>query len=241
VRRSLQPLFLVAAACAVLCGAPVRAQESPARQPVAQEAAQEPPTGGDGLQRADIEILRQRYRPALHPGDPLRIVGNEQDGNQLRARTPLLARGEHTPLQVDIEASYQRALAMYGDGAVYHTQLPPANKAEPVPRALRPRVAAPEPAPRLRGPEATPWSVLAGLFVSVLLLVWFFVRVRPALVAPKELQATPEPQAEDFVFRPTRRANPPVSLPKFEPPAALPQGPAPVDNGARMGRRPKQR
>jgi hypothetical protein len=83
--------------------------------------------------------------------------------------------------------------------------------------------------------------VLAGLSVSGLLLMWFFVRVRPALVAPQEPLTPPEPQEEAFVFRPTRRATPSVSLPKFEPPSPLPQHPTGVDNGARMVRRPKQR
>ncbi len=244
MRRTLHSLFLAAACAAALGGSPLRAQQAPAAPPPAkEEAVQERSTedSSDVPQPADIEALRQHYRPALHPGDPLRIVGNEQDGNQLRENTPLLGRGEHASLQVDIEASYQRALAMYGDGASFHSPLPTAEKAEPAARPRPPRETAPEVAPKVRGPEATPWSVLAGVSVSVLLLVWFFVRVRPALVAPQEAPAPAETESEAFVFRPTRRASAPVFAPPAEPPAPLPQRPSGVGNGARMVRQPKQR
>ncbi len=244
MRRTLRALLFAAASTSALCGAPLRAQQPPAEPPPAKdELAQEPSKEGssDVPQPADIEALRQHYRPTLHPGDPLRIGGNEQDGNQLRVNTPLLARGEHTPLQVDIEASYQRALAMYGDGAQFHSPLPPAQKGEPAARLRSPRETAPEPAPKMRGPEATPWSVLAGVSVSVLLLVWFFVRVRPALIAPQEAHAPADTESEAFVFRPTRRASAPVFAPLAEPPAPLPQRPSGVGNGARMVRQPKQR
>jgi len=191
----------------------------------------------------ELEPLREHYRPALHPGDPLRLVGLEQDGNELRAKTPLLARGELEPLQVDIEASYQRALGLYG-GTLYHVPLPAASGG-PKPAARRPRYFEPEPEPEARGPAATPWSVLAGLSVSVLLLVWFFLRVRPALVAPLEVLAgvppAPESEPEEFVFRPTRRTPAPSTGVFDQAPSALPQRPARPGSDARTTKQPRRR
>jgi hypothetical protein len=220
MKRALTLLF-----CTVLGAAPLRAQDAPAE---------------------DSAPLREHYRPALHPGDPLRIVGLEQDGNELRARTPVLARGEHEPLQVDGEASYRRALALYG-GTLYHVPLAPASAAEPKPAARHPRYVEPEPEPEARGPAATPWSVLAGLSVSVLLLVWYFVRVRPALIAPFELldgaQAASEPASasEEFVFRPTRRAPAPFRAVLDAPPSPLPQRPAPSGSDVQATKHPNRR
>ncbi|MBK7642579.1 MAG: hypothetical protein IPJ19_05940 [Planctomycetes bacterium] len=195
----------------------------------------------------DTSKLPERTRPAMHPGEPLTISGLEEKGNELRARTPGLARGEHEPLQVDPDASYRRALAMYGDGAQFHSPLPlPGAQAAPEP------VLAPEPAPapvasepaqpavQQPDPDAKRWSVFAGLLVSALLIVWFFVRVRPALIAPKELPSAAV-ASEPFVWRPQRRP----SKPKFQgpileqPKPPLPQRPAwkqppATTNGARM-------
>lgn len=188
MRRGLRQFVCAALAATVLGGSALRAQ--------------------DGVQPEELTLLREHYRPALHPADPLRIVGLEQDGKGPRARMPLLARGEHEPQQVDAEASYQRALGLYG-GTLYRVPLRPASGAG-TPATKRPYYFELEPEPEERGPAATPWSVLAGLSVSVLLLVWFFVRVRPALVAPYEILDSAQPEAEaapeEFVFRPTRRA-----------------------------------
>jgi hypothetical protein len=220
MRRTLRTLL-----CAVLAGAPLHAQDGT-------------------LQPEDVAPLREHYRPALHPGDPLRIVGLEQDGNELRAKTPLLARGEHEPLRVDTEAGYQRALALYG-GTLNRRPTAPASANQPRAAARRPRYVESEPEPEARGPAATPWSVLAGLSVSVLLLVWYFVRVRPALVAPLELldgmqPAQPDSDAEEFVFRPTRRAPAPFRPTLEAPPAALPQRPPGTGADARATKQPRR-
>jgi hypothetical protein len=244
--------ILAGAACwAVLGATPARAQEAPAGAPEAKllpvEApeAQEPVPGADD--RQDLDTLRVRYRPAIHPGDPLHLVGNDSEGNVLRAKTPALARGEHDPALVDTDANYQRALAMYGDGKLFHTPLPRAPGTEPAPPTprLNSHRSAPkstpiveDAVPRERGPAAAPWSVLAGLLVSGLLLAWFFVRVRPSLLAPKEV-AEPDPQP--FVWNPTRRAKPSLELAQREPESPLPRAAAARTTGARTTTRPKPR
>ena len=66
-------ILLACALCwPVLALAPVRAQENAGQE-------QEVPSA------KELEALRERYRPSIHPGDPLRLVGNEQDGNDLRS------------------------------------------------------------------------------------------------------------------------------------------------------------
>ncbi len=234
MRRALRSLVLASAGWTALCGSNLRAQVPP---PAASPA--EPSARPDAL---ELKALRERYRPALHPGDPLKISGNEQGGNDLRAITPILARGEHEPQPVDIETSYRRALAMYGEGQQFHAPLPLAPGAEsPAPAPLRhaaPQAPA-ESAPKVQRPEATPWSVLSGLFVSTLLIAWFLVRVRPALRAPKEAPiAAPQAEAEPFVWRPTRRPRAPFRLTNDDPPPALPRH---LPGVARATHRPKQR
>ena len=227
MRRTLTRLAGAGLAALVLGALPLRAQDAGA-QPEGTPLPE------------DLAPLREHYRPSLHPGDPLHIVGLEQDGNELRAKTPVLARGEHDPLQVDIDASYRRALALYG-GKLYHVPLAAAAASEPKPSAKHPRYVEPEPEPEpeARGPAATPWSVLAGLSVSVLLLVWYFVRVRPALVAPFELLegAQQAPAAgegsEEFVFRPTRRAPAPFRPILQAPASPLPHRPSVTGSDAR--------
>jgi hypothetical protein len=81
----------------------------------------------------------------------------------------------------------------------------------------------------------------------VLLLVWYFVRVRPALIAPFELldgaQAASEPASasEEFVFRPTRRAPAPFRAVLDAPPSPLPQRPAPSGSDVQATKHPNRR
>jgi hypothetical protein len=250
MKNSLERILAGTACWAVLCAAPARAQEPPASapeaklQPVETPEVQEPMPESRDLQ--DVEELGARFRSKIHPGDPLHIVGNDAEGNELRARTPALAHGTHEPAQVDTDANYQRALAMYGEGTVFHTPLPRAPGTEPeplVPRNPRahPRHRTPiveDANPPARGPAAAPWSVLAGLAVSGLLLAWFFVRVRPSLMAPNDV-APPEPQP--FVWNPTRRPKQTLTMPHVEAQAPLPRSPALSPGGVRLAARPKLR
>jgi len=247
MRRTLARILVSAACWAVIQSAPAHAQETPAAAPDSKLQPLETPEqaqdqAAQTVDQADVDTLRTRMRSTMHPGDPLRLVGNDEEGNDLRASTPALARGTHDPALVDSEANYQRALAMYGDGTHFHTPLPRAPGSEPDPITPRPKTRrnAPivEEAPADRGPAAAPWSVLSGLLVSGLLLAWFFVRVRPALMAPKdELLPAPAP----FVWNPTRRVTQPLAIPEEEPQAPLPRGAAIRNGSARVAARPKPR
>jgi hypothetical protein len=211
---------------------PIPAQPVPAAPEVAPLVAPTASVGSadglhDGADQLELDTLGSRYRPAIHPGDPLVIVGNEQGDNDLRSITPNLARGEHAPQLVDTDENYKRALAMYGDGQMFHTPPRPALGAEPL--ALEPRHRAPvkapiASAPKVEKPEAAPWSVLSGLIVAALLITWFLMRVRPALTAPKQAAAA-QPEPQPFVWNPVRRTNTRASGGRAEPASVLPSSP----------------
>lgn len=58
-------------------------------------------------------IVRQRDRSAMHPGNPLVLVGVEQGGNDLRSKTPALASVERNARPVDAEALHDEKLQLY--------------------------------------------------------------------------------------------------------------------------------
>lgn len=64
-------------------------------------------------------LLRGRNRSLLHPSDPLKIGGREQDGNDMRAGTTALQRGKISAAGVNGDDTYQRAIAMVENRAVY--------------------------------------------------------------------------------------------------------------------------
>lgn len=74
-------------------------------------------------------VLFSRDRELMHPGDPLLVVGLEQDGNSFRDRAPALFASDRTPLQVDAEVNYRRRLSMYQEAASFRVALPPADPA----------------------------------------------------------------------------------------------------------------
>ena len=83
---------------------------------------------------ADRQLLRQRGREVLHPGDPLEIEGLEEGENDFRARTPALSRSDHEPTLVDVDENHRRRLAMYSDGERFSHPLPLAMTSAAVPR-----------------------------------------------------------------------------------------------------------
>lgn len=82
----------------------------------AQDAESEPyyqPTA------KDKQLLFEREKSRIHPGDPLRIIGLEQEGNDIRSRTSALTRNTAGPRGMSEDENYQRQLALYGDRATF--------------------------------------------------------------------------------------------------------------------------
>lgn len=76
-------------------------------------------TEGDGIPAGVRAEVLERDREWIHPGDALRIVGREMDGNDFRSKTPALAEGQLTPAQVDLDALRERKLAMYAESGTF--------------------------------------------------------------------------------------------------------------------------
>jgi hypothetical protein len=74
-------------------------------------------------------LLPGRGRAIMHPGDPLKVVGLEQDGHDLRSGTPVLQQTDHAVAMVNPDENRRRALAMYGEGASFHEPLPSRSQA----------------------------------------------------------------------------------------------------------------
>ena len=139
--------------------------------------------GGDVSLSQAQNTLRERNREALHPGEPLTIIGLEQGDNDLRSRTPALAGGEQVARRVDPVDDYARKLAMYDDGAVFHAPARSASSA---------RESTPDgPAPAVRAKAAPPtqaksqarsvaWAIGFGLCVGATLW-WVQKRMRLAV------------------------------------------------------------
>lgn len=68
-------------------------------------------------------LLHERNRSAMHPGDPLKIVGLEQGGNNIRASTPMLEQSDRVAAMVNPDENYRRTIAMYEDGATFQQPL----------------------------------------------------------------------------------------------------------------------
>jgi hypothetical protein len=68
-------------------------------------------------------VLFSRDRELMHPGDPLVVVGLEQEGNDFRDRAPALRKSEREPLLVDEDENYRRRLAMYEEGSSFRSPL----------------------------------------------------------------------------------------------------------------------
>jgi hypothetical protein len=120
-----------------------------------------------------------RDRDMLHPGDPLRIVGIEQEENAIRARTPALERSDRRVALVQEDELRERKLAMFSGATL---RVAPSRVEEPRERKSRRR----EPAPARPGRDAleegsgTGWLPLAFGAALVGLVVWFVLRRKPA-------------------------------------------------------------
>ncbi len=115
------------------------------------------------------DLLQARNRNLMHPGDPLTIVGVDQGDNDMRKRTPALANSNKVVTQVDQSEAYDRALAMYANGATFKTPIAPVvDESEPH-KHHSPRPAAPASEPQK---SARQWPWLVALAISIAFMVW---------------------------------------------------------------------
>jgi hypothetical protein len=115
------------------------------------------------------EILQSRNRDTMHPGDPLFLIGVDQEGNDMRKSTPILEQSDKKIVMVDQGEAYERALALYSAGATYKSPLPPATDSGGATATQR----APRAASRSAVVEAGPqWPWLVATAICVAFIVW---------------------------------------------------------------------
>ena len=110
-------------------------------------------------------LLDERDRENAHPGDPMKIVGLFQGGNDLTRGKGALSRSTYEPKMIDSDEAYERQLAMYEKGSNYNYAYAPAFNGEEMP-VMEPVVRRPV------APEAPPGSStdawIAALSVAAL-------------------------------------------------------------------------
>lgn len=161
-----RPLLAAAGAAFLLLSVPAIGQEQEPGAP--KEGEKTAPEREKSLQEYR-EILSSRNRDTMHPGDPLLLIGVDQDGNDMRKNTPILEQSDKKVVMVDQQEAYERALALYAAGAMYKS---------PIPAAADSQVAtAPKPAPRTSAHAAVvesgpqwPWFVATAICVGF--IVW---------------------------------------------------------------------
>jgi hypothetical protein len=164
-RRSARPLATLSA-IACLCTAALAQEHEPG--PTAQENS----------------ILRQRGRAIMHPSDPLKLSGLEQDDNAMRAGTTALQRGRTLTAGSDQDENYLRALAMVENRATYSTS--PARAPLPGAEAGEDEADSPaqESSARPAGPVETDpstkraWEIGTGIAAALTILAWFYTSRR---------------------------------------------------------------
>jgi hypothetical protein len=106
-------------------------------------------------------LLHGRERSLLHPGEPLRVVGNEEDGNGFRDRTPMLAGAEGIASSVDLQELRDRRLAMYTGRERFHS--PPTRQTQDSRTSAANRVRSEASKLVSEGPTGFDWGFLVGL------------------------------------------------------------------------------
>jgi hypothetical protein len=68
-------------------------------------------------------LLPSRNRATMHPGEPLKLIGVEQNENDIRSSTPALKQSDRAVTIVNADENYKRTLAMYDKGAKFGAPL----------------------------------------------------------------------------------------------------------------------
>jgi hypothetical protein len=165
-RNRSRALLAAAAAASLLLSLPARGQE---QEHDASKPTETPAPEREKTLREYQEILSSRNRDTMHPGDPLLIIGVDQDGNDMRKDTPILEQSDRKMVMVDQHEAYERALALYAAGAMYKTPLPAAADSE-VASAPNKHAAhsSSRGAPVEPGPQ-WPWLVATAICVAFIL------------------------------------------------------------------------
>lgn len=129
-------------------------------------------------------MLRGRNRALLHPSEPLKIGGREQDGNDMRSGTTALQRGKTATAGVDGDDTYERAIAMVENRAVFST--PPTRAAGETASAASAARKASSDRQRKAGaiddsprPSSNmPWAIGGLVAAALAVFGWLFVRNR---------------------------------------------------------------
>lgn len=124
--------------------------------------------------------LRDTLRDEIHPDEqPLYLRGLELDGNDLRSRTPALAKNDARATFVDEEELYLRALEIHGEGVRFDSAPPVRGRSERsaaavAPEPARPALIQPPAAPIQRSDSWLPLGALVGLLIGLgaLLMAW---------------------------------------------------------------------
>jgi hypothetical protein len=158
-------LVLVAAS---LLGAPLLAQDG--NTGAASDAP--PPKAPEYVSKDDLEVLEQRERERMHPGDPLDLVGIDEGNPGFRDRTPTLARNVGVAVEVDLDELREQRLAMYTSGHVARRPVralaPGGSERE---RGAAPAVPSAPPATPAKPWFRSTWVFVAGAVAAVAVAV----------------------------------------------------------------------
>ena len=183
-----QPVSLAALGAGLILAGFVPASAQPQTRSQAAEGTVQAPvdTTADSSAAAPAQSfpstqgLRENLRDEIHPdAQPLYLRGLELDGNDLRSRTPALAKHDGHATFVDEEELYLRALEIYGGGARFDSALPVRGRGERSAAAVAPEPARPAPiqTPTLPVQPSESWmplGALVGLLIGLgaLLVAW---------------------------------------------------------------------
>ena len=152
----------------------------------ARAGGQLPPSKSGPSMQEDLvrsrNSLPDRDRAAIHPGNPLKLIGREQGDNDLRSSTPALARSNRVLAEVDEEQNHKRALAMVGEGASFtEPVLPPASTRACAATTPADSGATSGEIPASSSSGEWPWAI--GIGAGALLVLWIQKRFGLAFLA----------------------------------------------------------